>query len=190
MLRPYLESLRLLLAGTLLLGIAYPLGMTLTAKTLFPKQAGGSLIERDGRVVGSVLLGQNFDGPVWFYGRPSATAPTAYEASAGCGTNLSPRNPTLAAQVAARVAALRAADPSLPEQLPADWVTTSASGLDPHISPRAARLQVSRVAAARGLEPSRVEALVRAATLPRWLGLYGEPRVNVLELNLSLVESR
>jgi potassium-transporting ATPase KdpC subunit len=188
MMRLLLQSARAVALGTLVLGVAYPLAVTAVAGLLFPRQANGSLVERDGRAVGSALLGQQFEGSRWFHGRPSATAPVPYEPTAGCGSNLSPRNPALAAAVRARITALRAADPTLPERLPVDWVTSSGSGLDPHVSLRTALLQVPRVADARGLDRARVEALVRARSEARLLGLFGEPRVEVLGLNLALDE--
>lgn len=189
MLRIAYQSLLAVVLGTLLFGVAYPLAATAAAGAVFPAQAGGSLLTRNGRTVGSALLGQSFEGRRFFWGRPSATNP-AYAPLGGCGTNLSPRNAALAEQVRARIAALRAADPHLPEQLPVDWVTSSGSGLDPHVSLRAALLQVPRVASARGLDEARVAQLVRAHVQPRLLGLFGEPVVAVLGLNLALDELR
>jgi K+-transporting ATPase ATPase C chain len=171
---------------TLLTGVAYPLVVTGIGRLAFPQQAGGSVIERDGRAVGSALLGQSFTSPKYFWGRPSATGPQPYNGAASSGSNLGPTNPALAAAVAARVAALRAADPGNAAPVPVDLVTASGSGLDPHISPAAAEYQVARVARARGLNPARVRGLVADHTLERTLGLLGEPRVNVLELNLAL----
>jgi K+-transporting ATPase ATPase C chain len=180
-----LQSLRMLLALTLLTGVLYPLVVTGIARVAFPRQAGGSLIVRDGRVVGSTLIGQPFYSPGYFWSRPSATAPP-YNAGASSGSNLGPLHATLADTVRARVAALRAADPTLTGPVPIDLVTMSASGLDPHISVAAARAQAPRVARARGMDPAAVEALIDRHTTGRTLGLLGEAVVNVLELNLAL----
>jgi K+-transporting ATPase ATPase C chain len=182
-LRPALMSLVLL---TLTTGVAYPLVVTGIAQVVFPFQANGSLIVKDGKVVGSALIGQPFDDPGYFWGRPSATSPFPYNAAGSSGSNLSPTNPALIAAVQGRVDALRAADPGNPAPVPVDLVTASASGLDPHISPAAALYQVSRVARERGLEPDAVRALVDRHTEGRFLGMLGEPRVNVLALNLAL----
>jgi len=182
-LRPALMSLLLL---TVITGVAYPLVLTGIAQLVFPFQANGSLIVKDGKVVGSALIGQPFDDPRYFWGRPSATSPFAYNAGASSGSNLSPTNPALVAAVQGRVNALRAADPGNPAPVPVDLVTASASGLDPHISPAAALYQVSRVARERKLAPDAVRALVDRHTEGRFLGLLGEPRVNVLALNLAL----
>ena len=183
LLRPALVLFVLLAAVT---GLLYPLAVTGAAQALFPHQAAGSLIERGGRVVGSELIGQNFTDPGHFWGRPSATAPQPYNAAASGGSNQGPLNPALAEAVRARVAALRAADPGNLQPVPADLVTASASGLDPHISPAAADYQAARVAKARGLPLAQVQALVQQHTENPWLGLLGEPRVNVLALNLAL----
>ena len=171
---------------TLLTGVVYPLVVTVVAQTVFPNQANGSLVLRDGAVAGSSLIGQPFDDPKYFWSRPSATAPFAYNAEASSGSNLGPLNPALVDAVKARADALRAADPSNHAPIPADLVTASASGLDPHVSPAAARWQVGRVARARGLDPAAVEALVARNTQGRQWGFLGEPRVNVLTLNLAL----
>lgn len=171
---------------SLITGVAYPLAVTAIAQGAFPRQAHGSLVERDGATVGSALIGQNFTDPGHFWGRPSATAPQPYNAAASSGSNQGPLNPALVEAVKARVEALRAADPGNAAPIPADLVTASASGLDPHISPAAARWQVARVARARKLPAARVEALVDAAVEERQLGFLGEPRVNVLALNLAL----
>ena len=175
---------------TIITGVAYPLFVTGVGRIVFPSQATGSVIERDGRAVGSALLGQPFTRPGYFWGRSSATAPQPYNGAASTGTNLAPTNPTLAEAVAARVAALRAADPGNAAPVPVDLVTASGSGLDPDISPAAAGYQVARVARARGWAPTRVRALVADHTQGRLLGILGEPRVNVLELNLALDAAR
>ncbi|HEX4995377.1 MAG TPA: potassium-transporting ATPase subunit KdpC [Methylomirabilota bacterium] len=182
-LRPALMSLLLL---TVITGVAYPLLVTGVAQAVFPSQAGGSLIVRDGKVVGSALIGQPFDDPKYFWGRPSATSPFAYNAGASSGSNLSPTNPALIAAVQERVGALRAADPGNTAPVPVDLVTASGSGLDPDISPAAALYQVPRVARVRGLAPDAVRALVERHTERRFLGVLGEPRVNVLALNLAV----
>ncbi len=171
---------------TVVTGIAYPLLVTGIARVAFPRQAGGSLVVEDGRVVGSRLVGQAFDDPRFFWGRPSATSPVPYDAGASSGSNLGPTNPALLEAARARIEALRAADPTATGPVPVDLVTASASGLDPDISPAAAEYQVARVARARGLDPRTVRALVAKHTEGRTFGLLGEPRVNVLELNLAL----
>jgi K+-transporting ATPase ATPase C chain len=167
-------------------GVAYPLLVTGIAQMVFPFQANGSLIVKDGKVVGSALIGQPFDDPRYFWGRPSATNPFAYNAGASSGSNLSPTNPALISAVQGRVDALRAADPGNTAPVPVDLVTASGSGLDPHISPAAALYQASRVARARNLAPDAVRALVERHTERRFLGVLGELRVNVLALNLGL----
>ena len=182
-LRPALTSLILF---TLITGVAYPLVVTAIAQVLFPFQANGSLIVKDSTVVGSALIGQPFDDPRYFWGRPSATSPFGYNAAASSGSNLSPTNPALVSAVQGRVGALRAADPGNPAPVPVDLVTASGSGLDPHISPAAALYQAPRVARERKLTPDAVRALVERHTEGRFWGLLGEPRVNVLALNLAL----
>ena len=172
-------ALVLFLVLSLLTGFLYPLLVTGVAQTVFPHQANGSLIQRDGQAVGSELIGQPFSQPSHFWSRPSATGPMAYNGGASSGSNLGPSHPALAEAVQARIAALRAADP-------VDLVTASASGLDPHISLAAARYQVARVARARGLAAEQVNALVDQHTEGAWLGFMGEARVNVLALNLAL----
>ncbi len=177
-----LSSLRpaivLTLAFTLLTGIAYPLAMTGVGQALFPAQANGSRLEREGVVVGSALIGQNFTQPGYFWSRPSATAGEPYNAAGSSGSNYGPTDARLVERVTASVAGQR--------NVPADAVTTSASGLDPDITPANARLQVARVAAARGIAPADLETLVADMTEQPLLGIFGEPRVNVLALNLAL----
>jgi K+-transporting ATPase ATPase C chain len=176
----------LLIAFTLLLGVVYPLAITGIARLAFPSQAAGSLLHSNGRIVGSRLIGQAFSDPKYFWGRPSATALIPYNGIASTGSNLGPLNPALLDQVRANAKALREADPGNRQPIPVDLVSASASGLDPEISPAAARYQVDRVARARGLGVAQVAALVRAHQQDSLLGFIGEPRVNVLELNLAL----
>jgi K+-transporting ATPase ATPase C chain len=178
----------LLALFTLVTGLLYPLAVTGLAQVVFPAQANGSLIEQNGRVVGSALIGQPFDDPKYFWGRPSATSPFPYNAAASSGSNLGPSNPALIDAVQARVAALRAADPGSIESVPVDLVTASGSGLDPHISVAAALYQAPRVARTRGLDGAIVAQLVEKYTEGPQLGLLGEPRINVLKLNLALDE--
>jgi len=178
-------ALALLLVFTVITGIVYPLAITGVAHFVFPRQAHGSLILRDGVVVGSSWIGQPFSDPKYFWGRLSATSP-AYNAAASSGSNLGPLNPALLDQARARIAALRAADPEARAPVPVDLVTASGSGLDPHISPAAAEYQAARVARARGLGLEDVRRLVAAHTTHRLLRFIGEPVVNVLELNLAL----
>ena len=179
-------ALTLFILLSLITGLIYPLLVTGIGQALFPKQAAGSLIERDGKRVGSRLIGQNFTDPKYFWGRPSATGPYPNNAAASSGSNLGPLNPALKEAVEGRVKALRDADPGNADPVPVDLVTASASGLDPHISPAAADYQVTRVARARGLAPETVRNLVVQQTEDRQWGIFGEPRVNVLELNLAL----
>jgi K+-transporting ATPase ATPase C chain len=167
-------------------GLLYPLVVTGIAQVVFPYQANGSLIDRDGKAVASALIGQPFDAPKYFWGRPSATSPVPCNAAASSGSNLAPSNPRLVERVGARIAALRAADPGNEAPVPVDLVTASASGLDPQISPAAAEYQVRRVARARGLAEEAVRQLVARHTEDRTWGLLGEPRVNVVQLNLDL----
>ena len=183
---PLRPLLVLFVALSLLTGLAYPLLVTGLARSLFPWQAGGSLILQGGKPVGSALIGQNFADPGHFWGRLSATTPMPYNATSSGGSNLGPLNPALLDAVKARIAALRAADPGNPLPVPVDLVTASGSGLDPDISPAAADYQVARVARARGLDAGRVQALVAAHTQGALWGVIGEPRVNVLRLNLAL----
>lgn len=178
-------ALVLFAALTLVTGVVYPLAVTGIAQLAFPHEANGSLIERDGKRVGSSLIGQSFSDPKHFWSRPSATAPAAYNASASGGSNLGPLNPALVASVQTRIAALRAADAGNTAAVPIDLVTASASGLDPHISRAAADYQVARVARARNLPLAQVQALVERNTDRPWRFL-GEPVVNVLLLNMAL----
>ena len=171
---------------TLVTGIVYPVVVTAIAQLVFPHQANGSLIVKDGKVVGAALIGQPFDDPKYFWGRPSATSPFGYNAASSSGSNLSPTNPALVKSVQERVDALRAADPDNRAPVPVDLVTASGSGLDPHISPAAALYQVNRVAKARKVDPASVRELVERHTEGRQFGFLGEPRVNVLALNLAL----
>jgi len=179
-------ALSLLLLLTLITGIAYPVAITAIAQWLFAAAANGSLIERDGKPIGSSLIGQPFANPAYFWPRPSATVPFADNAAASGASNLGPTNPALVDAVKQRIARLRAADPGNTQPIPVDLVTASGSGLDPHISPAAAHYQARRVARARGRPLGEVEALVAAAIEGRQLGVLGEPRVNVLKLNLAL----
>lgn len=180
------QSFSLLLLMTVITGVLYPLAATGLAQLIFPRQANGSLIVKDGKPLGSVLIGQSFTDPRYFWGRPSATSPNAYNASASSGSNLGPTNPAQTDAVKQRIAALRAADPGNNAPVPVDLVTASGSGLDPEISPAAAQYQLARVARTRGLGASQVQALVNEYTRGRQLGMLGEPRVNVLQLNLAL----
>jgi K+-transporting ATPase ATPase C chain len=195
MLREIRPAIVLVIALTAITGFAYPLAMTGIAGVLFPNQAQGSLIERDGKVVGSALIGQEFTSESYFHGRPSATTtpdpqdstktvPAPYNAANSGGSNLGPTNKALIERVQGDLEKLKQEHPSA--QVPTDLVTTSGSGLDPHISPASALFQVPRVAKARSLPEDRVRQLVQEHTEARFLGLLGEPRVNVLELNLAL----
>lgn len=171
---------------SLITGLIYPLLVTGIGQLLLPDQAAGSLIEREGKLIGSRLIGQNFTDPKYFWGRPSATGPYPYNAAASGGSNLGPLNPALKDVVAARVQALRAADPGNTQPVPVDLVTASGSGLDPHISPAAAEYQVARIARIRGVSPAVVRDAVAQQTQGRQWGILGEVHVNVLELNLAL----
>lgn len=173
---------------TLLTGILYPLVITGIAQLIFPHQANGSLIDQNGQAVGSALIGQSFDDPRYFWGRLSATSPYPYNASASTGSNLGPSNPALTEEVKARIAALKAVDPTNNSPIPVDLVTSSGSGLDPDISIAAALYQVPRVAKASGLSEEVVRALVNRFTVGRQFGVLGEPRINVLQLNIALDE--
>ena len=182
-LRPMLV---LFVALSVLTGVVYPAVVTAIGQAAFSHQANGSLIERDGKTSGSQLIGMPFASPKYFWSRPSATSPYPYNAAASSGSNQGPTNPALIEAVTARVKALRDADPGNTAPVPIDLVTASGSGLDPHISPAAAQYQVNRVARTRGMDASVLQALVTLYTEGRQLGILGEPRVNVLELNLAL----
>jgi K+-transporting ATPase ATPase C chain len=175
---------------TLLTGVAYPLLVTLVAQVAFSDEAGGSLLRVDGKLVGSRLIGQPFSSPKYFWGRPSATGPMPNNGAVSSGSNQGPLNPALVTAIAGRVGALRAADHGNTKPVPVDLVTASGSGLDPEISIAAAEYQVARVARERGLSAEKVNQLVRDATQGRTFGVLGEPRVNVLELNLALDAGR
>jgi K+-transporting ATPase ATPase C chain len=179
-------ALMALLIFTILTGLVYPLVVTGIAQLVFPHQANGSLIVRNGQTVGSTLIGQSFDEPKYFWGRLSATGPYPYNAAASSGSNLGPTNPALLDAVKARIAALKAADPANSQPIPVDLVTSSGSGLDPNISVEAALYQIPRVAKVRGMSETAVHALMDQFTQGRQFGFLGEPRVNVLELNLAL----
>lgn len=179
-------AILLVLILTVIVGLAYPLAITGIASVLFPHQAKGSPIEKNGVAVGSTLIGQPFDDPKYFWGRPSATSPYPYNATASSGSNLGPTNEALKKAVADRLAVLKAADPDNHAKVPVDLVTSSGSGLDPHISPASAEYQVRRVARARGVNEDVVRPLVAEHTEGRQYGILGEPRVNVLELNIAL----
>jgi K+-transporting ATPase ATPase C chain len=179
-------AIRMLAVLTLLTGVIYPLIVTGVGRLAFPRQATGSLIVRDGQAVGSSLIGQSFSAPGYFWSRLSATGPYAYNAGASSGSNYGPLNPALVDAAKARIDALRAADPALQGPIPIDLATASGSGLDPHISVASARIQIPRVARARGLSEQTVQQLVERHTTGRAFGVLGEPVVNVLELNLAL----
>ncbi|HTY03616.1 MAG TPA: potassium-transporting ATPase subunit KdpC [Rhodocyclaceae bacterium] len=186
MLKELKPALLMLLVLTVITGILYPAVVTGIAQLAFKPQANGSLIEKNGRVVGSALIGQPFSDPKYFWSRPSATSPMPYNAANSGGSNLGPTNPALEEAVKARIEALKASDPTQTAPIPVDLVTASASGLDPDISPAAARWQAPRVARVRGVALEKVESLIDANTEGRQFGFLGEPRVNVLRLNLAL----
>ena len=179
-------ALSLFLGLSLLTGLIYPLLVTAIGKTTFNEAATGSLIVKEGKMLGSALIGQSFSEPGNFWGRLSATAPMPYNAAASSGSNLAASNPALINAAKTRIEALKAADPNNPAPIPLDLITASASGLDPEISPVAAQYQIIRVARARKLPPEQVQALVKANSQGRQWGVFGEPRVNVLRLNLAL----
>jgi potassium-transporting ATPase KdpC subunit len=176
----------LFLILTAITGIAYPLVVTGIAQVVFPNRAGGSVILKDGKAVGSRLIGQSFSDPKYFWSRPSATSPQPYNGLASSGSNQGPLNPALIDAVKSRIDALRAADPTNQAAVPVDLVTASGSGLDPQISLAAANFQAARIARVRGIKPEVVQTLIQAHTQGGVMGLFGEPRVNVLELNLAL----
>jgi len=183
LIRPAVTLFALLTAFT---GVLYPLAVTGVAKLAFPDQASGSILMKDGQAIGSSLIGQNFSDPKYFWGRPSATSPMAYNGANSGGSNLGPTNPALIDAIKGRIAALKAADPSNDAPIPVDLVTASASGLDPEISVAAIDYQVARVAKARGVSNDVIASLVSRHRIERLFGLLGEPRVNVLQLNLDL----
>jgi K+-transporting ATPase ATPase C chain len=183
------NALVMLLLMTAVTGVAYPAVVGGLSALLFPHQAGGSLVERDGKPVGSELIGQSFTAPGYFWGRPSATTPAPNNGAASTPSNLGPTNPALTKAANDRIAALREADPANKAAVPVDLVTASGSGLDPEISPAAAEYQLARVARARHLDPVKLRALIAANTDGRQLGVLGEPRVNVLKLNLAVDEA-
>lgn len=184
------NALGLFLMLTLVTGVAYPLFVTGVSALLMPGKASGSIVTRDGKAVGSALIGQPFSDPKYFWGRPSATGPQPYNGAASAGSNLAPANPALVEAIQSRVQALREADPGNTAPVPVDLVTASGSGLDPHISPAAALYQVARVARLRGVAQEQLRGLVAAHTEGRTFGILGEPRVNVLALNLALESAR
>ncbi len=179
-------AVSLLVMMTVLVGIVYPLVITGAAQVAFPRRAAGSLVYQNGKLIGSELIGQSFSDPKYFWGRPSATAPQPYNGLASTGSNLGPLNPALLDAVKANAKALHDADPDNRQLIPVDLVTASASGLDPDISPAAAHYQAARVARARNLTLASVEILIETHARGRLFGLIGEPRINVLELNLAL----
>jgi K+-transporting ATPase ATPase C chain len=183
-------ALILLLFFTLITGVIYPLAVTGIAQLVFPHQANGSMIVRNGQPAGSEMIGQQFTSPIYFWGRPSATGPFPYNAAASSGSNLGPSNPALLDAIRARIAALKAADPTNSQPIPVDLVTSSGSGLDPNISVAAALYQVPRVARERNMSETEILALVSRFTEGRQFGFLGEQRVNVLKLNLALDEIR
>jgi K+-transporting ATPase ATPase C chain len=184
------NSLMALLLFTILTGIIYPLAVTGIAQVIFPHQANGSIIIKNGKAVGSELFGQQFEDPKYFWGRLSATSPYPYNGGSSTGSNLGPNNPDLVKAVQVRIDALHAADPGNQAKIPVDLVTASGSGLDPHISPAAAEYQMHRVAKARGLDDAKVRDIVARNTQGRWLRVIGEPVVNVLGVNLALDEQK
>lgn len=186
MLQTFLIALRILGVFTVITGVLYPLAVTALAQLTMPAQANGSVITVGGKAVGSTLMGQGFSGPRYLWGRPSATAPFAYNAAASAGSNLGPSNPALAAAVKQRIAVLRQADPANLAAVPADLVTASGSGLDPHISAQAAAYQFARVAKARAVPAAQVQEAIAGCTQQPWLGIIGPRHVNVLCVNLAL----
>jgi len=179
-------AVALFLVLTVLTGLVYPLAVTGIARVILPHEAAGSLVLRDGQPVGSSVIGQSFSGSGYFWSRPSATAPQPYNGTGSSASNLGPLNPALTEAIKARIEALKAADPTNTAPVPVDLVTASASGLDPDISVAAARYQAARIARVRSLDPGVVQALIEGHSRGKLLGVIGEPRVNVLELNLAL----
>lgn len=190
MLKLLRQSIVLIVLLTVVTGVIYPLAVTGIGQVVFPAKAQGSLIGQAGHPLGSALIGQPFNSPKYFWSRPSATSPQAYNGGSSSGSNQGPTNPALTQAVSDRIAALRAIDPGNTAPVPVDLVTASASGLDPQISPAAAAYQAGRVARARGLSLDRVQGMIADATQGRQLGILGEPRVNVLALNLALDAAR
>jgi K+-transporting ATPase ATPase C chain len=188
MLRTIFSASIILIVFTIITGIIYPLTVTGLAQLFFPFQSNGSIIVKEGKPVGSLLIGQHFDDPKYFWGRPSATNPYPYNGASSSGSNLGPNNPALMQAVQLRISAMRAADLSNQQGIPVDLVTTSGSGLDPHISPAAAEYQAQRVATIRGIDKDMILALIAAYTNQRQFGILGDPTVNVLKLNLALDE--
>jgi potassium-transporting ATPase KdpC subunit len=186
MMRTLRQAVACIVVFTVITGVIYPLIVTGVAQLVFPRQANGSLLIDNGKTVGSSLIGQSFDSPKYFWARPSATSPMPYNAANSSGSNLGPLNPALTENVKSRITQLKAADAASKQLVPVDLVTASGSGLDPDISPASAEYQVSRVAKARNLDETKVRELVVKLTKSRQLGILGEPRVNVLELNLAL----
>jgi potassium-transporting ATPase KdpC subunit len=186
MIRTLRQAVACIVVFTVITGVIYPLIVTGVAQLVFPRQANGSLLIDNGKTVGSSLIGQSFDSPKYFWARPSATSPMPYNAANSSGSNLGPLNPALTENVKSRITQLKAADAASKQLVPVDLVTASGSGLDPDISPASAEYQVSRVAKARNLDETKVRELVVKLTKSRQLGILGEPRVNVLELNLAL----
>ncbi len=182
------NSIMALLLFAILTGIIYPVVVTGISQVVFPHRANGNIITKNGKAVGSSLLGQQFENPKYFWGRLSATTPYPYNGGSSTGSNLGPNNPDLVKAAQARIDALHAADPANTEKIPVDLVTASGSGLDPHISPAAAEYQLHRVAKIRGIDEAKMRTLIEQHTKGRWIGLVGEPVVNVLELNLALDE--
>ncbi len=186
MMREFRPALVILIVLSVITGLLYPALVTGVAQLFFPREANGSFIEKNGKALGSQLIGQPFSDPKYFWSRPSATSPYPYNASSSSGSNQGPLNPALKGAVEGRIKALREADPDNKASVPVDLVTASGSGLDPHVSPAAAEYQVARVAKARGVDAPKVRALVEQSTEGRQWGFFGEPRVNVLALNLAL----
>lgn len=184
--RTFLTAALMLVVMTILTGFLYPLGVTAVAAILFPRQATGSILERDGQPVGSDLIGQSFDDPRYFWGRPTAIAPVPYNAMSGSGSNQATTNPALTDAVKDRVARLKDADPANTQPIPVELVTASGSGLDPHLSPAGALYQAGRVARVRGVPEEKVRSIMQSLVEKPTFGVLGQPRVNILRLNLAL----